>query len=138
MQYKEDELKPPLERTIHYADLTPGAVVVVIATPRMAQLAVRFGNDSPTFMDATHSMVKYNTYKLSTLVVLDEADSAEPIGWAIVEHETSEVYAKVLGCFKAVYELHANAGRLDNEARWRWQSPCFLVDNSEAEINGVR
>lgn len=138
LQYSEDQLKPPLERMFHHVDLTPGAVVIVIATPRMAKLAVRFGNDGPVFMDATHSMVKYEGFKLSTLMVLDETDSAEPVAWAIGEHETSEVYTGFLGCIKDVIELHGNEGRAAGTDKWEFRPPCFLTDNSDAEINGVR
>jgi MULE transposase domain len=138
LQYHEDQLKPPLERMFHHLDLTPGAVVIVIATPRMAKLGVRFGNDSPVFMDATHSMVKYDGFKLSTLMVLDEADAGEPVAWAVVQHETTEVYTKVISCVKEVFELHANTDRAAGMAKWTWTPPCFLTDNSDAEINGVR
>lgn len=122
----------------HHLDLTPGAVVIVIATPRMAKLAVRFGSDGPVFMDATHSMVKYDGFKLSTLMVLDETNAAEPVAWAIIQRETAEVYSTVLCCVKSAFEMHANAERAAGAGLWEFVPPCFLTDHSNAEINAVR
>ena len=138
VQAHEDRRKPALERMIHHCDLTHGNIVIVIATPRMAQLAARHGNDGPAFMDATHSMVKYDGYKLVTIIMLDEAEAAVPVAWAITQHETTTVYATVIRCVKRMFEMHANAGQADGVARWEWKPTCFLIDNSDAEMNGVR
>ena len=103
----------------------------MLASPRMAALAVRLGSGQPVFMDATHGLLPYG-YKLVSLVVIDEVNRVEPIGWAIVQHESGEVYAKVISTLKAAYERNAN------RREWSWQPSCFLTDNAQAEINGVR
>jgi hypothetical protein len=51
--------------------------------------------------------------------------------WAIVRHETTDVYSVLLGDLKSACEAQMPA---DAE----WKPSCCLVDNSDAEINAAR
>ena len=96
----------------------------------MAAYAVRLGSGKPVFMDATNGLLRYG-YKLVTLLVVNEENRGGPIGWAIVQYESSKVYAKVISTLKAAYKRNANRGE------WSWHPSCFLTDIAQAEINGV-
>lgn len=133
LQYQEDLKRPEAQREFVLCELEAGSVALVLTSPYMVNLAIQHGHRGPVMMDATHGMVMYG-YKLVTLLVVNDQRKGEPIGWAIIEHETTAVYVKVIGLLKERFERHA---RLTTPG-FCWLPSCWLVDDSDAEIGGIR
>lgn len=128
MQHAEDLLKPETERSFLRCQLQQGNVVVVLATPYMIKQALEHGHAGPISMDATHGMLMYG-FKLVTLLAVNHQGRGVPIAWAIIQHETIEVYAMIIGDVKRRCEL---------VSKTHWDPSAWLVDASDAEIGGIR
>lgn len=57
--------------------------------------------------------------------------AGRPVIWAIVRHETSAVFTRILSDLKAACEAIMPGGA-------EFRPSCTLVDNSDAEINAAR
>jgi hypothetical protein len=59
--------------------------------------------------------------------------AGRPVVWALVRHETTEVYSTILGDLKDACD-----GILQLRQKECLQPSCVLVDNSNAEIGAAR
>jgi hypothetical protein len=60
-------------------------------------------------------------------------NAGRPVVWALVRHETTEVFSTILGDLKAACDAILQLQRGDG-----LQPSCILVENSNAEISAAR
>lgn len=131
LQWVNDQALPVDERSYYCADLTPGEVCVVLATPAMLEAGIKWGHARPVFMDATHGVIKYG-YKLVTLLVMDDHNKGVPVAWAFLEHERSEDYTKFLNL------VNTECCRRSALKGQEWRPSCILTDDAAAEHSAAR
>lgn len=131
LQWQRDQTLRVDERSWLHANLTPGAVCVVISTPAMLGAAIKWGSARPVFMDATHGVIKYG-YKLVTLLVMDDHGKGVPVAWGFLEHERAEDYETFLAAVNSECVRRAAARSLV------WRPSCILTDDAPAEHKAAR
>jgi hypothetical protein len=117
--------------------------VLGFLTENMQANAHKFGNDGVVCMDATFGTNHFRM-PLYTGLVVDGHYNGLPIFYVLTQSSTQETTAQWLQAFNERMQqtLPGNsaptsaAGAAGGVARWR--PSCFLVDDSQAEINALR
>jgi hypothetical protein len=109
--------------------------VLGFLTSNMLANAHKYGNGGAVCMDATFGTNHFRM-PLYTGLVVDAHYNGLPIFYVLTQSSTQEATAEWLEAFNRRMQLPSNLVAGPQQARWC--PSCFLVDDSQAEINALR
>lgn len=144
VQCDQDKLKPKHKQRVLYSDFQETLIAVpqedgsteerkhtrvtlILADKNMLQVARKYGQGRPLFMDTTFAINKYK-FSFLSIMAMDNAQKGVPVLWGVLPDESAATIAAVLQVFKDAVE---------EEELPTFSPSCFMTDDSDAEQKAV-